>query len=132
MRIKSHNIYPMRQWTDEEAKAIIHKFEAAMEDIPELREGCLYFIGISIPTSENNENGKGLTRTAHFMTAHPHTAILVGTGMATVYPILLSEMAAYLSKIAIAPAIMQLSQEIDELNDQPVVMPMPDSEQKPS
>jgi hypothetical protein len=66
------------------------------------------------------------------MTAHPHTAILVGTGMATVYPILLSEMAAYLSKIAIAPAIMQLSREIDESNDPPMVIPMPGSEQKPS
>lgn len=128
---RSHNVYPHRRWTDDEAKDIIRRFGEAIDAIPELREGCLYFIGLSVPTDQVSEDDQPITRTAHYMTGHPHTAVLVGNGMATVYPILLSEMAGFLGKLAIAPAVIQLVEDLEE--EAPPLITMPELKgQKPS
>lgn len=108
--------YPNKTFTDDEAKAVIRKVEEALASIPELKEGCVYFVGVSAPTDRKNDEGSNLARTAHFMTSHPHTAILVGTGMASVHPSLLSDMAAYLARIQVAPVISNLMMK--QLEDQ--------------
>lgn len=108
------NNFPKKAWTDEEAMNIISRFQTVFETCPELQDGCLYFFSMSIPTDQHNEDGTGVSRSAHFMSGHPQTAVLVGTGMASVRPSLLSELAAFLSRITTAPAIQRLTQRIEE------------------
>lgn len=131
--VRADSDYPNRRWTDDEAREIIKKVEAALNGIEELKQGTLYYFGISVPTNKSNEAGATMTRTAHFLTAHPHTAGLIVGGLAAVHPMLLPEMAAQIARLSIMPMVNHLAvkQAIDEANatDEPDTA-VPDSEGK--